>query len=441
MTKNRQPIAIFWFRRDLRITDNTGFYQALRSGMPVLPLFIFDKDILDKLEDRDDARVTFIHQAVQELCQEFAGRESTLLTFYGKPTEIFRQLLQQYHVQAVYTNHDYEPYAHSREMEVKALLKQAGATLHTYKDHVIFENREIVNGQGEPYKVFTPYSRKWLASLSEEHLREYSSQTLLGNLYQTVAMPVPSLEAMGFVKSSVEIPPKKVQKDMLEKYAKERDFPAKQGATRIGIHLRFGTLSIRETVKKAREHSAVWLNELIWRDFYIMLLANNPQLANAACKPAYDRILWRNREDEFERWCKGETGYPIVDAGMRQLNQTGYMHNRVRMITASFLVKHLLIDWRWGDAYFARKLLDYEMATNNGSWQWIAGSGCDAAPYFRVFNPNAQATKFDKAKEYIQRWLPEAGTARYPPPMVEHEYARDRMLDVYKAALRKAEIA
>jgi deoxyribodipyrimidine photo-lyase len=348
--------------------------------------------------------------------------------------------MQEYNIKAVYTNHDYEPYAHRREEEVRTLLQQAGASLHSYKDHVIFENREIVNGQGEPYKVFTPYSKRWLATLTDEHLKEYPSQSHLNNLYRTAALPVTSLEEMGFVRSSLDIPAKEVQQHVLEKYAQERDYPAKQGATRIGIHLRFGTLSIRETVKKAQTHSNVWLNELIWRDFYIMLLANHPHLEHAACKPAYDLIQWRNKEDEFERWCKGETGYPIVDAGMRQLNQTGYMHNRVRMIAASFLVKHLLIDWRWGDAYFARKLLDYEMASNNGSWQWIAGSGCDAAPYFRVFNPDAQAAKFDKAKEYIKKWVPEWGTAKYPQPMVEHEFARDRMLQVYKAALRKPEM-
>jgi deoxyribodipyrimidine photo-lyase len=405
-----------------------------------LPVFIFDSDILNKLEAKDDSRLTFIHEAVYQLQQEFVKRSGTLLARYGRPTEIFKQLLQEYNIAAVYTNHDYEPYALRREAEIRDLLQQAGATLYTFKDHVIFENREIINGQGEPYRVFTPYSKKWLGTLTDAHLQEYPSQEHLAHLYQTTTVSMPSLEQMGFTKSSIDIPPKEVSQDILEKYARERDYPAKGGATRIGIHLRFGTLSIRETVKKARQHSDVWLNELIWRDFYIMLLANNPLLEHAACKPAYDHIQWRNKEEEFDRWCKGQTGYPIVDAGMRQLNQTGYMHNRVRMIAASFLVKHLLIDWRWGEAYFAGKLLDYEMATNNGSWQWIAGSGCDAAPYFRVFNPNAQAAKFDRAKEYIKKWVPEIGTAQYPQPMVEHEFARDRMLEVYKAALRRPEM-
>lgn len=440
MTKDKPPVTIFWFRRDLRMNDNTGFYHALNNLHPVLPLFIFDKDILDKLEDQDDARVTFIHRVINELQQEFAKRGGTLLARYGKPVDVFKQLLQEYNIENVYTNHDYELYALSRDAEVKALLEQAGTKLYTFKDQVIFEYKEVVNGQGEPYKVFTPYSKKWLAAISEKNLKEYPSQLHLNKLYQTKSDPVPTLEEMGFIKSSIEIPSKEINQQMLEKYAKERDYPAREVATRIGIHLRFGTISIRETVKKAKQYSEVWLNELIWRDFYSMLLANNPHLEHSACKPAYDHIQWRNNEQDFDRWCKGETGYPIVDAGMRQLNKTGYMHNRVRMIAASFLVKHLLTDWRWGDAYFARKLLDYDMATNNGSWQWIAGSGCDAAPYFRVFNPNAQTAKFDKVNEYIKKWVPEVGTDKYPEPMVDHEFARDRMLDVYKAALRRQEI-
>ncbi|MDO1448826.1 deoxyribodipyrimidine photo-lyase [Rhodocytophaga aerolata] len=440
MHSNKQPVAIFWFRRDLRIHDNTAFYRALTSGLPVLPLFIFDKDILDRLEDRDDARVTFIHDTILALQDTFAAQGSDLLVQYGKPIDIFRQLLFEYNIPAVYINHDYEPYATRRDAEVKALLAESGTAFHTFKDQVLFEYREIVNGQGQPYKVFTPYSKKWLTTLSEEHIKEQPSQKHLYGLYKTKTEPVPSLQEMGFIRSSIEIPASKIHQDVLEKYAKERDYPAREAATRIGIHLRFGTISIRETVKKAQQHSAIWLNELIWRDFYSMLLANHPQLEHSACKPGYDRIEWRNNEQEFERWCQGKTGYPIVDAGMRQLNQTGYMHNRVRMIAASFLVKHLLIDWRWGDAYFARKLLDYEMASNNGSWQWIAGSGCDAAPYFRVFNPNAQAAKFDKAQEYVRKWVPELGTATYPKPMVEHEFARDRMLKVYKAALTKQEM-
>lgn len=431
------PIALFWFRRDLRINDNAGFYQALRSGLPVLPIFIFDSDILDHLENRQDARVTFIHQVVGELRQDLEKAGGTLLARYGKPISVIQQLLSEYTIAAVYTNHDYEPYAIKRDNAIHALLQQQSIAFHTFKDQVVFEKLEVVNGQKLPYKVFTPYSTKWRATLQEQPIPHYASEDTLAGLYPTATDALPTLEAMGFQRSGITFPKKEVREHLLEKYAKERDFPAKTGTSRIGIHLRFGTVSIREMVKKAAQHSEIWLNELIWREFYMMVLANFPHVVDHACKPAYDRIQWRNNEEEFDRWCQGKTGYPIVDAGMRELAATGFMHNRVRMIAASFMVKHLLIDWRWGDAYFASHLLDYELASNNGSWQWIAGSGCDAAPYFRVFNPDTQAAKFDKAKEYIKKWVPELGTPQYPKPIVDHATARDRVLATYKAALRK----
>ncbi len=438
MNKLQEKIAVFWFRRDLRLDDNHGLYQALTCGYPVLPVFIFDLDILDKLEDRDDGRVTFIHQVITELQSDLAKAGGTLLVRYGKPIEIWKQLIVEYPVEAVFTNHDYEPYAISRDNELQALLQSNGIDFHTYKDQVIFEKKEIVNGQGNPYSIFTPYSKKWLAALKEIPIPYYPSKDRLTTLLQMETKAVPSLAEMGFERSSLAFPSKEIREHILETYAKERDFPARQQTTRIGIHLRFGTVSIREMVKKAIAVSEVWLKELIWREFYMMILANFPHVVNDACKPAFDRIQWRNNEKEFDRWCKGRTGYPIVDAGMRQLNQTGFMHNRVRMIAAAFLVKHLLIDWRWGDAYFARKLLDYELATNNGSWQWIAGSGCDAAPYFRVFNPNTQAKKFDKTNEYIKKWVPESGTEAYPKPIISHEQARDRALEVYRAAVKNS---
>ncbi|QHT66618.1 deoxyribodipyrimidine photo-lyase [Rhodocytophaga rosea] len=437
MSTHTTQIAVFWFRRDLRIEDNTGLYHALNSGYPVLPLFIFDSDILDQLEDRDDGRVTFIHQVVSDLQQAFDKQGGTLLTHYGKPVKIWKQLLREYIIVAVYTNHDYESYAINRDTKIRELLQTRGIPFHTYKDQVIFEKQEIVNGQGNPYKVFTPYSKKWLATLTDAHTQHFLSGEHISALYKSQSELIPSLPEMGFQKSALIFPSMEVREDILEEYARERNFPAKPGTTKIGIHLRFGTVSIREMVRKAIQHSDIWLNELIWRDFYMMILANFPHVEQSACKPAYDQIQWRNNEQEYKLWCMGQTGYPIVDAGMRELNATGFMHNRVRMITASFLVKHLLIDWRWGEAYFAGKLLDYELASNNGSWQWIAGSGCDAAPYFRVFNPNTQAAKFDKAKEYIKKWIPELGTPDYPKPIITHEFARERVLATYLEALKK----
>ncbi|MDJ1499001.1 deoxyribodipyrimidine photo-lyase [Xanthocytophaga agilis] len=429
-------IAIFWFRRDLRLEDNAGFSAALQSKYPVLPLFIFDQTILSQLEDQDDPRVTFIYETIQKMRSELEAAGSTLLAYYGKPTDIWKKLITDYEVAEVYTNHDYETYAIQRDDEIQTILKTHNIPLRTYKDQVIFEKREVLNGRNEPYTVFTPYSKKWKSQLTDKDLAAYNCNQYFTNLYAGKVDVLPTLADMGFVRSPLHIPSSEVDENTVVSYAKKRDYPALDATTHLGIHLRFGTASIRQLVTKARQWNEVWLNELIWREFFMMILANFPQVEKHAFKPAYDRIQWRNNPDEFQKWCDGQTGYPIVDAGMRQLNETGFMHNRVRMITASFLIKHLLIDWRWGEAYFARKLLDYELASNNGNWQWAAGSGCDAAPYFRVFNPALQTQKFDKSQAYIKKWVPEVGTKDYPDPIVEHESARERVLKAYKKALQ-----
>ncbi len=430
-------IAVFWFRRDLRLEDNAGFSAALQGGYPVLPLFIYDETILNRLEDRDDARVTFINQTVTELRTELEKAGGTLLARYGNPLSVWEQLLEDYEIAAAYTNHDYEPAAIQRDQQIKKLLESHQIAFYTYKDQVIFEGTEVLNGSGKPYTVFTPYAKKWRSQLTDKDLQEHDCQSHFNQLFSHKSAALPTLASMGFEASATPIPACKVKEALLKNYAKQRDYPAIEGTSRLGIHLRFGTVSIRQLVKKALKLNDTWLTELIWRDFFMMILTNFPHVQTNAFKPAYDQIRWRNDEQEFQRWCDGKTGYPIVDAGMRQLNQTGFMHNRVRMITASFLIKHLLIDWRWGEAYFARKLLDYELASNNGNWQWAAGSGCDAAPYFRVFNPMAQTEKFDKDQTYIHQWVPEVGTTDYPLPMVEHETARERALSAYRKAVAK----
>ena len=434
------PITLFWFRRDLRLEDNAGFSAALQSGHPVLPLFIYDSDILDILEDRADARVTFIHQTILAMRGKLEAAGGTLLARYGKPLDIWKRLLTEYEIAEVLTNHDYESYAINRDESVRQLLEKQGVVFRAFKDQVIFEKKEVLSGGGTPYTVFTPYSKKWKSQLTDADLQPRECAKHFGNLYRTQAEPVPTLAQMNFTPSQIPLPSSEVSEKTLENYAQQRDYPSVQGTTRLGLHLRFGTVSVRQLVAKARQLSETWLNELVWREFYMMILANFPHVEKHAFRGAYDRIEWRNNPDEFRRWCEGRTGYPIVDAGMRQLNATGFMHNRVRMIAASFLIKHLLIDWRWGDAYFAGKLLDYELASNNGGWQWAAGSGTDAAPYFRVFNPTLQTEKFDKAREYIKSWVPDFGTSAYPAPMVNHEFARERVLKTYREALAKAEV-
>ncbi|WP_419699613.1 cryptochrome/photolyase family protein [Mucilaginibacter sp. NFX135] len=432
------PVTIFWFRRDLRLNDNAGLYHALKSGRPVLALFIFDKEILDDLEDKDDARVTFIHQTIEQLHHQLYQYGSSLLVLYNKAEDAWDNIIRDYRINSVYTNHDYEPYALKRDNAVKEKLDKQGIELKTFKDQVIFEKDEVIKDDGKPYTVYTPYQRKWYSSLRPFYLKAYPTEKYLKNLVKTQAFPIVSLEAMGFQKSGIHFPDREY-KDIIADYKAKRDFPAIKGTSRISLHLRFGTVSIRELAKTAYANpDKTWLNELIWREFYMMILYHFTHTMDHAFRPEYDRIQWVNDETQFKAWCDGQTGYPIVDAGMRELNTTGFMHNRVRMIVASFLSKHLLIDWRWGEHYFARKLLDYEMASNVGGWQWAAGSGTDAAPYFRIFSPDAQTKKFDPQLQYIKKWVPEyADFSKYPKPIIDHAFARERCLKAFKAALVK----
>lgn len=433
----QQSINIFWFRRDLRLDDNAGLYHALKSDNPIVPVFIFDKNILDELDDKKDSRVVFILNALEDMQEKLQKLGSTMDVRYGTPAEIFEKLLKEYKIEEVFTNHDYEPYAKDRDAAVKKQLDASGVSFHTFKDQVIFEKGEVMKDGGTPYTVFTPYSRKWKAKLNDFYLKSFPIKKYEKNFYKQAEKKIPSLKQIGFEPAGIPFPSKKWKEDVIKDYKKQRDFPALKGTTRLSVHLRFGTISIRELAREAGVINETYLNELIWRDFYHMILWHFPAVVTNAFKKEYDKIKWRNDEKEFDAWCNGQTGYPIVDAGMRELNETGFMHNRVRMVVASFLTKHLLIDWRWGEAYFAKKLLDYDLAANNGGWQWAAGSGCDAAPYFRVFNPYLQTQKFDPDLKYIRKWVPEFEEFTYPKPIVEHDFARKRCLEVYAKALKK----
>jgi deoxyribodipyrimidine photo-lyase len=440
MAKNNKnehmKINIFWYRRDLRLEDNVGLYMALTSELPVLPIFIFDTDILEKLENKSDARVQFIHESLVEIQEKLKAIGSTLMVFHSKPIEVFKELLQTYKIEKVFTNNDYEPYALERDSAIKEYLEQSDIEFRSFKDHVIFEKAEVVKDDEKPYTVFTPYSRKWKAALKETDLRVYETEKYFENFLKITPTEIPTLEQIGFTKTPLSFPPKSVEAELVKKYSVQRDIPSIKGTSHLGLHLRFGTVSIRRLAKYARPLSDTFLNELIWRDFYHMIVWHFPYIGNGkAFKPAYDFIQWRNDDAAFKKWCEGNTGYPIVDAGMRELNAIGFMHNRVRMIVASFLCKHLLIDWRLGEAYFAEKLLDFDFAANNGGWQWAAGSGCDAAPYFRIFNPYLQTKKFDPELKYIKKWVPEFEEFDYPKPIVEHTFARERCLKVYKEGL------
>lgn len=437
LTNMSNAINLFWFRRDLRLHDNAAFFHALKAGLPVLPVFIFDIDILNRLEDPADPRVNFIHQTVSNLKLQLIEQGSDLLILKGKPIDVWADILQKYEVNGLYFNHDYEPAAIERDLAVTNLFLASGHQVFSYKDQCIFEKNEIVKEDGKPYTVFTPYSKKWKFKLQQEPVLQFPSEKLLANCMkvQTNFRDI-SLNELGFKASTIQFPSITVSSQLIATYHQNRDYPAIQGTSKLGIHFRFGTVSIREKVLKALPLNEVYLNELIWREFYMQILWHFPHVVNGAFKPQYNRIQWRNNETEFEKWKLGQTGYPIVDAGMRELLQTGYMHNRVRMIVASFLTKHLLIDWRWGEAWFAQKLLDFELCSNNGGWQWAAGSGTDAAPYFRVFNPVLQTEKFDSAYLYIQKWVPEFNTSKYSKPIVDHAFARNRCLEAYKTALK-----
>ncbi|MDQ3142194.1 MAG: DNA photolyase family protein [Bacteroidota bacterium] len=427
-------LTIFWFRRDLRIFDNHGLFEALSGPNPVVPLFIFDKNILDKLVNKEDRRVQFIHNTLRDLHQALISIGSSLHIFYDLPLNAFDSLCNSLHIDQVITNHDYEPYALERDRLLAQQLAKRNIKFITYKDQVIYEKSEIVKPDGNPYTVFTPYSKRWKEKLTAEGIVKFASEKLLINFYKCKAEIIPTMKQLGFQEVDVDIPPRTPVVAVIQRYHETRNIPSINGTSKLSLHLRFGTVSIREFALLASQQNEQWLIELIWREFFMMILFHFPYVLHASFKRKYDQIPWRNNEREFEAWCKGETGYPIVDAGMRELNTTGFMHNRVRMITASFLTKHLLIDWRWGEAYFAEKLLDYELASNNGNWQWSAGCGCDAAPYFRIFNPTEQTRKFDPEFIYIKKWINDFHP-NYIPAIVEHKFARKRALEVYKSAL------
>lgn len=439
---------IFWFRRDLRLNDNAGLYHALKAGKKVQAIFIFDKHILDKLQSKEDARVRFIHATIMELQQSLRALGSDLWIFYGKPEKVFKSLLAEEEIGAVYTNRDYEAYALERDKKIESICKKNSAEFHTFKDQVIFESNEILKKDQTPYTVFTPYKRRWLEKLETKkkgknsyYFSSYPTEKYLANLatLSKAKSRSVSLGEMGFVANTDQsIPPNSVARKIIKNYKEQRDYPALNGTSRLGIHFRFGTISIREKALSAAALSDTYLSELIWRDFYSQILTHFPHVESQAFRAKYERVEWRNNEEEFKLWCAGKTGYPMVDAGMRELDVTGHMHNRVRMVVASFLTKHLLIDWRWGEAYFAEKLLDFDLASNNGGWQWAAGCGTDAAPYFRIFNPTSQLEKFDKERIYVKQWVAEWGTDEYPAPMVDHRMARERCLMAYKVALGKA---
>lgn len=432
----KQTVNIFWFRRDLRLDDNVGFYEALKGEKPVLPIFIFDSKILDKLPE-DDARVTFIHETLQNIqstLQEDYNR--TIAMFHGKPMDIFKNLVDTYTIGSVYTNHDYEPYAKTRDLKVASFLNENHITFKTFKDQVVFEKGEIVKSDGNPYMVYTPYMKLWKATFRTLDFKYFPSETELKKLITSTDLPNLSLSDIGFIKSQQAIKPYLVTPSLIQNYEATRNFPSQDSTSKLGPHLRFGTVSVRKMVNKAiAETNEIFWQELIWREFFTQILWHFPHTKDNSFKAKYDRIEWRNNENEFKAWCAGKTGYPLVDAGMRQLNETGFMHNRVRMLVGSFLCKHLLIDWRWGEAYFAEKLHDYDMASNVGNWQWVAGCGVDAAPYFRIFNPTTQIQKFDKDLDYIKQWVPDFQELTYPQPIVDHKFARERCLETYKAAL------
>ena len=432
----KDTVNIFWFRRDLRLDDNVGFYNALKSEHPVLPIFIFDEEILKKLP-KDDARITFIYETLQKMRTKLEDKNSSSIAmFHGEPATIYKNLLEKYNIDTVFTNRDYEPYAKERDDKIQQLLNDHTIKFKTFKDQVIFEQNEVTKKDGLPYVVYTPYMKVWKEQFKTHTLDFYYTSSFLKNLIQDKELPNLTLSDIGFTKSNQKIKKHIVTPALIQNYEDTRNFPAQDATSKLGPHLRFGTVSIRKMIEKAiTEKNEIFWQELIWREFFMQILWHFPHTSKKSFKTKYDRIEWRNNEAEFLKWCNGETGYPLVDAGMRQLNETGFMHNRIRMLVGSFLCKHLLIDWRWGEAYFAEKLHDYEMASNIGNWQWVAGSGVDAAPYFRIFNPTTQIKKFDNDLAYIKKWVPDFQEFTYPKEMVDHKEARERCLATYKEAL------
>lgn len=426
----KNKITIFWFRRDLRLEDNKGLHFALKASKNVLPIFIFDDDILEHLP-QNDARVSFIHETLESINKELTKTDSGIDIKKGTTLQVWKDLLSEYNIERVFFNKDYEPYAIKRDLEITELLESHGVEVKNFKDQVIFEEQDILKNDNTPYTIYTPFKNKWLKHFDKEvDILNYKIDK--ANFYKQT-FKCPSIEHLGFTKSDIKVKPYNLSN--LDNYDEVRNFPAQDKTSYLSPHLRFGLVSTRRMVELALETNAIFLNELIWREFFMQILFHFPKVVTNNFKQKYDAIPWRNNEAEFKAWCEGKTGYPMVDAGMRELNKTGYMHNRVRMITAGFLCKHLLIDWRWGEAYFAEKLLDYELSANNGNWQWAAGTGCDAAPYFRVFNPAEQLKKFDKNAEYIRQWVEDYDELSYPQPMVEHKFARERAISTYKKAL------
>ena len=431
VNKNIEKVCFFWFRRDLRLEDNAGLYYALKSPYPVIPIFIFDADILNKLNDKKDPRVTFIYNQVITIQEILVKKGSSILIRVGKPEDIFKDLLDQFDIASVYTNNDYEPYGIKRDLAIKNLLLNSGITFNSYKDQVIFEKDEVTGEGGKNYRVYTPYKNKWLKTLNNFYLKSYPNELYLNNFYKTTALPIPALEDIGFSESDIAIPGKNIVELEIKNYQETRNFPNKNTTSRLSIHLRFGTISIRKIASIAQSLNDTWLSELIWREFFMQLLYHNPQVVEEPFNGKFKNLKWRHNELDFEKWCNGKTGYPLVDAGMRELNATNFMHNRVRLVTASFLTKHLLIDYKWGEAYFAEKLLDFDQSANNGNWQWSAGTGADAQPFFRIFNPILQQERFDANFEYIKKWVPEYGTSHYPKPMIDHKIAVTRAKDAF----------
>ncbi len=427
-------LTLFWFRRDLRLEDNKGLYYALKENENVLPLFIFDENIIDALP-ADDHRVSFIYDALAGINRQLMQMGSGLLVKRGRPLEVLRSLCDELPVHAVYCNSDHESYGRKRDDEAGRLLKNRGIAFRSYHDHLIMQADEVLKQDETPYHVFTPYSRRWLEQLTDEHLETHDIRNAEAHFADATFTRFPSREEVNLKEANLKAPELSIDEPLIRSYDLNRDYPAKEGTSRLGVHLRFGTISIRQVINQGLKWNQTFVNELIWREFYAMIMYHYPEVMNRSFKPAYDRIQWRNNEKEFERWKEGRTGFPMVDAGMRQLAQTGYMHNRLRMLTASFLSKHLLIDWRWGEAWFGEKLFDYELSSNNGGWQWSAGTGCDAAPYFRIFNPETQQKKFDAKGQFVKTWLPELNTLDYPGPIIDHREARERCLRAYREAL------
>jgi deoxyribodipyrimidine photo-lyase len=430
---SKPEVSFFWFRRDLRLEDNVGLFHALQSQYPVIPLFIFDEAILDNLP-KNDARVGFIHDSLSKINVKLRELGSSLLIKKGKTQDVWQQLIQEFDIKAMYFNKDYEPLAIQRDLIICKLLENNKISSFSFKDQVLFEEKEITKADGLPYTVYTPFKNKWLEKYNSlAPVQEYDCTNTFANFYKDNFV-FPTLEQIGFEESTIKVIPHHLKN--VSNYHETRDFPALESTTYLSPHLRFGTVSIRKLVNWAAKKNDVFLSELIWREFFMQILFHFPKVVTHNFKSAYDGIQWRNDEEDFKRWCSGTTGYPMVDAGMRELNETGYMHNRVRMVVASFLCKHLLINWQWGEAYFAQKLLDFELSSNVGNWQWAAGTGCDAAPYFRVFNPEIQLKKFDEKGIYIRKWIPEFDLG-YAQPMVEHAFARDRAIATYKAGILK----